>query len=130
MRVYATPQDLAASPWNLTLDAPQAEALLRRATYRVEDLLASAIYTVDQATGLPQDEPVAHAIRDAVCAYAVWLDEMGDTSGAASQYSSLKLGSFAAALSTPHGENPERTSPEAVAILRGAGLLSGAMVVS
>lgn len=128
MRVYATPSDLATFTGE---DAPpNATALLARATRLVEGLTATARYAVD-VDGLPEDLDVSEAFRDAVCAQAAWFDETGDTSGAGARFSSLSLGTFTATTSTPSASTPgsaaqSRYAPEAVDILRSAGLITTA----
>lgn len=130
MRVYATPSDLAtftgeAAPAN-------AIALLARATRLVEGLTTTALYAVDE-DGLPEDLDISEAFRDAVCAQAAWFDETGDVSGAGARFNSLSLGSFSASgggtgAATNTSAAQSRYSPEAVEILRSAGLLTQAPV--
>lgn len=130
MLVYATPDDLAAEPWNLVPTDPQAAySLLARAATIIRGLTITAIYATDP-DGKATDPKIAAALRDATCAQAVWFDETGDTgSGATGRFNSMSLGS--ASLSgggTGSGTNTSvdqgRYSPEAVQILQNTGLLT------
>lgn len=129
-RTYASPSDLAGVPWNVTLASEEAESVLYRATLVIEGLTIAARYHVDATTGLPTSQTLKDAFRDAVCAQALWFEETGDISGAGSRYNSLSLGSFSASgsgsSSTKDGSGAAaaRISPEAITILRTAGLLS------
>ncbi|MEV8029265.1 hypothetical protein [Cellulosimicrobium funkei] len=129
-RVYATPSDLAAEPWELALDEKAARSLLIRASIVIDGLTVTTVYDVDE-DGYPTDLDVADAFRDATCAQAAWFDETGDTSGAAGRFNSLSLGSFSASGGgTGSGSNTSaaesRLSPEAVQILQNAGLTNQA----
>ena len=125
-RVYAVPSDLATFTGE---DAPpNAAALLARATRLVEGLTTTARYTTDDE-GMPEDLEISEAFRDAVCAQAVWFEETGDTSGASARFNSLSLGSFSASgggtgAATNTSAAASRYAPEAVQILRTAGLLN------
>lgn len=127
-RVYAVPSDLAEFTGE---DAPaNAAALLARATRLVEGLTTTARYATDD-DGLPEDLDISEAFRDAVCAQAAWFDETGDVSGASARFNSLSLGSFSVSGGgTGSGTNTtaaaSRYAPEAIEILRNAGLLTQA----
>ena len=128
MRVYATVSDLATFLGDTPPD--DAQALLNRATRLVEGLTVTARYATD-ADGLPEDLDVSETFRDAVCAQAAWFIETGDSTGASARFSSLSLGSFQATTSLPSQTGPNsasqsRYAPEAVDILRSAGLLTTA----
>lgn len=126
-RIYASPTDLAGVPWNLTLAEPEALSLLHRASLLVESLTLTAHYAVDDEL-LPLHAPVKEAFRDATCAQALWFDETGDISGASARFNTLSLGSFGASgggtsAATNVSAGSSRISPEAISILRTAGLL-------
>lgn len=74
MRVHATPQDLAADPWGVTVD--NADALLRAASALIDVATTTAIYAVD-TDGVPRDRRVADALRDATCAQAATWAALG-----------------------------------------------------
>ena len=127
--VYATPNDLAGPPWNLSLPKATAETLLARAATMVRNLTVTAIYQIG-SDGRPSEPAVRDALRDATCAQASWFDETGDTgSGASNAYSTMSLGSArlsvgGAGSSTNTSVADSRYSPEAVQILTNAGLLA------
>jgi hypothetical protein len=122
MRVYATPTDLAdyAGPDVVDADSPR---LLARAAELVDALLVAAVYDTDP-TGLPLDEKVHTALRDATCAIVQWWAETGDPIGAASQFTESQIGTLRLK------RNDTNTSPDlapaAVRILATAGLLAHA----
>lgn len=127
-RVYAT----AADYTTFTGDpAPEGiESLLYRASRLVESLTITARYTVD-ADHLPTDALVREAFKDATCAQAAWFDETGDTSGASARYNSMSLGNLSLSgggtgSATNTSASDSRYAPEAVSILRTAGLLNQA----
>ena len=100
-RVYASTADLAEF---LGTTPPRGAArMLRRASREVDQLLRTAVYDVDDVTGLPTDPGVARALADAVCEQVEWWGELGDASGsgavaalAGSQIGTVKLGTGAA----------------------------------
>jgi hypothetical protein len=127
--VYATLQDYAT----FTDEAPapaSLNVLLARASGQVDEAVIAATYDVD-ADGLPTDEKVAGALRDATCAQVVYWDEIGDTNatGAAERWQSASIGSasYSRANSQQAGRSQARLdlAPAAVTILRNAGLLPG-----
>jgi hypothetical protein len=127
-RSYATTGDLAG----YLGAAPPAGArrLLVQATRRVDELLIAAVYRVDQ-DGMPTDPDVAAALRNATCAQAAWFEETGDEqgSGIAERYSSVRIGNVQLAGpgegSSSSSSSDGRFAPDAVRILRLAGLLNG-----
>ena len=126
-RVYATPDDL--TEWGVELDQAEADRMIRRASALVENHTITARYATD-AEGMPTDERIAEAFRDAVCAVVAWWEETGNASGAAGQYTDVSLGSLSLRRSTSAGGHSSaqaaRIAPEAVQILATAGLLSQA----
>lgn len=126
-RVYASPSDLA--DWGVDLDQAEAARMLRRASALVENHTVTARYATD-AEGMPTNERLVEAFRDATCAVVAWWEETGNASGAAGQYNEVSLGSLslgrAPASSGYSSTQAARISPEAVQILATAGLLSQA----
>lgn len=123
---YATSADLAR--W--INDAPPEEAalLLARATARVDELLLTAVYHVDDR-GRATHPAVAKAIVDATCAQAAWFGETGDdtASGYIERHGDVKIGNVQVsgiAAMRADGADP-RFAPDTVRILAAAGLLSG-----
>lgn len=126
-RIYATPGDYAEWTGEPALEAEVAP-MLRRASALVDNLIMTARYRTD-AEGMPTEERVREALRDATCAVVAWWAETGDASGASGQYASVSLGSLS--LERTPGTHPGdaqagRVAPEAVQVLATAGLLSQA----
>jgi hypothetical protein len=121
-RSYATTTDLA----NWLDEAPPLDAArrLRRATrYLDTNALKTAVYDVED--GLPTDEEVAAALRDATCAQVEWWTSHGDDgTGAGADYTSVTAGSISLTRSAGGAGAPAdpRQSPEAWEILSAAGL--------
>jgi hypothetical protein len=123
-RVYATTGQLA----DYTGEDPPADArkLLRRASRKVDQLLITAHYAVDE-DGMPTDADVAAAMAEATCAQVEWWGETGDTAGtgavaalAGSQIGTVKLAGGNSAAGG--GSGSIEYAPDAVAALRLAGL--------
>ncbi|MEU5608451.1 hypothetical protein AB0H03_06785 [Streptomyces sparsogenes] len=122
MRVYATPAELATYTGQA---APaDAERLLARASRMLEaEILRYCRYDVDATTGMPTNELVLAAIRDAVCAQVQWWGELGDSIGAVGAgWGSVSIGSvsLSGAASKPGGSAPaaRQVAPQAVDALR------------
>lgn len=98
-RSYATTTDLATYLYG-TAGTPQplpddAEGRLGRATQRVDRMLKSAIYPVDD-DGEPTEAKHITAMMEAVCEWVAWWEDTGDESGA---YSSSGFSATAGRLS-------------------------------
>jgi hypothetical protein len=91
-RSYATPDDLAAYTGQPAPD--DATALLAKAARFLDaNLFRLCAYLVGD-TGMPTDDLVAAAFRDAVCAQAAWWGELGDSTGAAAAgWGNVQIGS-------------------------------------
>lgn len=104
-------------------------ARLRRASSVIDGLTRHARYDVDE-DGYPTDEDVSDAFKNATCAQAAWWDETDDVTGAGSQDGTVSIGSVsigARGRSTGNGAPDaaeSRIAPEAIQILRDAGLIS------
>lgn len=131
-RTYATPSDYYAFTGTSGDDAVIAAAL-RRASLVVESLVRLSQYTVDD-DGYPTDSDVSQAFTDATCAQAQFVRDTGSDTGADPKFQSMSLGSLSLS-STPKGttarqsssSGSSRYSPEAVQILRTAGLMQSAV---
>jgi hypothetical protein len=66
MAVYATDEELAAFTGQTVPD--DADRLLKRASEVIDDYTRTAVFGVDEDTGLPTDAEVLAAFRDATCA--------------------------------------------------------------
>lgn len=137
---YATSADLTA--WTGT-DAPDNVAvLLREASALVAEVTRLAVYDTDDA-GLPTNDPVSVALRDATCAQAaLWaatgIDPLTGAVGAASNaasgvVSSSSIGGASVSYAVAADAADLRVAavdsltPSALRILRAAGLLSTAV---
>lgn len=130
-RVYATTEDYA----DIIREAPDDDVDLRRAlaaaTRAVEDMLTASVYAVDSVTSLPTDTAVSTAIGEAVCRQAKYMIDTGDpygTAGADPGYQSVTAGGISLSRGSGAGGTMTtgRRSPEAMAVLRSAGLLGHA----
>jgi hypothetical protein len=126
-RTYATLGEFAEWTGEGAAEA-EVVPMLRRASALVDNLIMTARYPVDSA-GMPTEERVREALRDAVCAQVAWWAETGDASGASGQYTAVSLGSLSLerAPRSPAGDaQAGRVAPEAVQTLATAGLLAQA----
>lgn len=122
MRIYATVEDFAASPLTSGTVTEQA---LAAASLVVDELLLTAVYDVD-VEGMPTDPAVVDALKQATCAQAAYQAALGDPAGVgAGHISQASIGSISFTRAAPgsQGSTPGRYSPQAVQILRQAGLL-------
>lgn len=106
------------------------DAKLRRASTVIDGLLRLAVYNSDD-DGYPTDIEISEALQEATCAQAEWFDDTDDISGAESQAGPTRIGavSFGGSGASGGASNTKnaatsRVAPEAVQILRNAGLLS------
>lgn len=132
--VYAVPDDLAA--WTGSAAPANATPLLRSASLLVRDATASAFYAAD-TTGLPTDPATLQAFKDATCAQAAFwaangIDPAAGALPTAGVLRGKKLGSASLDYDTAAAasqavlqarmDSVEALVPEAVRILRGAGV--------
>lgn len=123
---YATITDLADY---IDPIPDNAELLLARASRLVDRALMCAVYDVD-GTGMPTDERIAGALRDATCEQvAAWVAGGEDGTGAAGQYQSVSIGSVSLTRGAagPGGGAPAAgtaLAPQAWMILHQAGLVN------
>ncbi|WP_188197221.1 hypothetical protein [Nonomuraea sp. SYSU D8015] len=126
MVVYATGADYAAYTGQ---PAPAGiDAVLARASERIDELLVGAVYDVDPVTELPTDPKEREAIARATCAQAAWSLAVGDPYGVAAAFSDVKIGSVSLKRAGDGGSGPARHAPDAASILRTAGLLPGYVI--
>lgn len=123
--MYATAAQLAEYTGQ---PAPaDADRLLRRASELI-DATVTAGYPVDNA-GLPTENTVSVALRDAVCAQVEHWQNTGGEHDGMQGFTSVSIGS--ATLSTAAGAgraaSRQRVAPRAVDHLRTAGLVGGAV---
>lgn len=94
MRIYATPEQLAADPYGAEVPAEDAVALLRMASRMVDEALIGRAYATDKTTGMPTDPDHLQALVDATCAIAGELHAIGvNTAGGTQTWQSVGIGS-------------------------------------
>lgn len=133
---YATAADLtrAGAPVVLPDGDATLDYILGVASYRVDELLIGAVYAVDSG-GSPTDPAVTATLREATIAQAVFQVERATSgqgmSGADDDKASMSIGGMSwsrGGAGSPGGSGGSggygtRYAPDAVAILRTAGLL-------
>lgn len=124
---YATEAEFEASPW--ADDVPpdgQLSRLLTRASINVQRMTLTAVYAADNA-GMPTDQKVITAFRDATCAQVAYWANTGDVDGSLAASGSVSIGSVSLGATnrmstSAHGRQDSRNAPESVSILMMAGL--------
>lgn len=122
---YAEPQDLA--DWMGRTDPPEgADRWLRDASMDVDSLLLTAVYDVD-SDGMPTDQAVIDALRDATTAQAEYLIEVGDRTGASANLTNVKVDKISKTWATDRNGRVIREdyAPRSVQILHQSGLIPG-----
>lgn len=134
MRQFATTEDLtawyAAGSGDTPVNSP--EHLLRLASAHINRATRLAVYDIDDTTGMPTVTALIDALRDATCAQAEYLDDLGDLNGTdMSGFKSLSLGSFSGTKEDRGSVNPPayQYAPLAREILVDAGLIGNSPVV-
>lgn len=104
-------------------------ARLRRASSVIDSLTRHDRYDVDE-DGYATDERVSEAFKDATCAQADWWADTDDVTGAEAQGGTVSIGSVSigargrtSGLSGAPDPQASRVAPEAIEILRNAGLM-------
>ncbi|GAA4600329.1 hypothetical protein GCM10023194_81360 [Planotetraspora phitsanulokensis] len=103
------------------------ERRLARASERVDELLISSVYQVDDA-GMPIEPDVIEAMKKATCAQAAWTLAVGDEYGVASAFEQVSIGSVRLQRGKSGGGPPARYASDASAILQRAGLIPGYVI--
>lgn len=120
-RVYATSTDLAAYTGS---SAPaNADALLAKASRFMDSNVFRLCWFIADSDGLPTDPLVAEAFTNAVCAQAVWWDDLGDSTGAqVAGWGTVQIGSvmMSRSLTTtaPQDSPARQIAPEVWDVLR------------
>lgn len=104
-------------------------ASLRRASSVIDSHTRHDVYDVDE-DGYPTDADIADAFKKATCAQADWFAETQDLTGAIAQEGTVAIGSVSlgargrtSGLSGAPDPGASRIAPEAVELLRNAGLM-------
>lgn len=91
-RIYATAADMAT--YTGTAAPANADALLAKASRMLDSAVFRLCWYQADSDGLPTNDLVTAAFRDAVCAQVVWWDELGDSTGAmGAGWGSVQIGS-------------------------------------
>lgn len=119
--VYATVSDYLS--WTDVASAPLGlSRVLTVASTRVDEMLVGVVYDVDTA-GRPTDLDVAELLRNVTCEQALYMLEVGDTTGAGS-FTELTVGRVSWQQGAgSSATQPSRFSPEAQSMLHVAGLV-------
>lgn len=143
MLVYADTTDLATEPWSITDPPANVGRLLASASRLVGHAIRAAVYATDD-TGMPTDQAVRDAVRDATCSQVTtWVSlgidpaQAGIDTTKVVQSKSIGSGSVtydtAGASSVTamqqRGRLSTRLTDEAASILADAGLLSPVVAV-
>ncbi|MEU1883427.1 hypothetical protein ABZ470_39490 [Streptosporangium sp. NPDC020072] len=124
--VYATTEQYVAYAGQ---DPPaDLERRLARASERIDELLRTAVYPIDEATQLPTRPEHLEAMAQATCAQAAWMLAVGDEYGVAAAFSDVSIGSVKLKRAGSDDAGPARHAPDAVSILQLAGLLPGYVI--
>ena len=90
--------------------------VLEVASIRVDELLVGAVYPVD-AVGNPTDLDVKMVLRNATCEQALYMLELGDTSGAKAGMKSMTIGRIQWQRAEPKTGSPGSSEKYAPAVL-------------
>ncbi|WP_433426345.1 hypothetical protein ACQP1V_42705 (plasmid) [Microtetraspora malaysiensis] len=123
---YATSADYIAYTGQDPAPA-DIERRLERASERVDELLMTAVYPVDDA-GMPTEPGHVDAMKRATCAQAAWTNAVGDEFGVASAFKTVSIGSVRLDRGGSTDGPPARYAPDASMILQRAGLLPGYVI--
>ncbi|HEX9228364.1 MAG TPA: hypothetical protein VF885_17320 [Arthrobacter sp.] len=123
---YALPTDWDESDFTEGEAPADVAKLLNRASLHIDGMLINAVYPVDE-DGYPEELDTLETLKDATLAQAAYWLETGDVSGAAAGAQSMGIGSVSigglkSAGDTARSKDSSRDAPEAVKLLRLAGL--------
>jgi hypothetical protein len=124
---YAEEADLTSYLEGAGVAEPASVAWwLTRAEQQVDRMLLTAVYDVD-LDGLPTDDAVAEALKQATLAQAHYMLVVNDPTGSKDRYASYSIGSVSVSrgAATSGATSSSAYSPVAQDILRSAGLLPG-----
>lgn len=128
--VYATAQQYQAWSGDLLTPPGLVDTWLRRASEVIDNALVGAVYVTD-VDGMPLDAATMDVFMRATCAQAEFMIANNDRANVKWQYSSTSAGgvSVTRAPGTTAPTMP-KLAPQAAAILRVAGVLPGAPLIS
>ncbi|MDP9843255.1 hypothetical protein [Streptosporangium lutulentum] len=124
MPTYATAEDYL--DYTGKSGPADIERRLARASERIDEMLANAIYETD-AQGLALDAEERDAMARATCAQAAWTLAVGDEHGTASAFKDVSMGSVRLSRVESKDGSAPRYAQDAVSILLRAGFLIAVM---
>lgn len=124
MTTYATAEEYLG--YAGTSGPADIDRRLARASERIDELLANAIYDVDDTQGFALDPVLKKAMTQATCAQAAWTLAVGDEFGTSSAFKDVTMGTVRLTRADGGGSAP-RYAQDAVSILLRAGFLLAVM---
>ena len=101
---------------------PGIGRLMEVASTRIDELLIGAVYAVDSRS-MPTDPDVIELFRRATIEQALYMVELGDSTGALSGMTAQTVGRVSWQRSQQSADAVSRYAPEAIAVLRSASVL-------
>jgi hypothetical protein len=128
--VYASAAQYRAWSGDTWTPAQRITVALQRASEQIDVALVAAVYRVD-ADGMPQDAFVTSCFMRATCAQAQYIIAVNDDANVKREYSSTNVaGVSATRAAAMQGLALPPIAPQALAILRVAGVLPAAPLIS
>lgn len=118
---YATSNDYLA--WaDVPTAPPGLGRVLEVASTRIDELVIGVVYPTDDR-GQPTEVDIADILRRATCEQALYMFDLGDTTGARSNMKRMDIGRIMwQRAENPNGTTDERYSPNAVTLLQVEGM--------
>ncbi len=128
--VYASVAQYRAWAGDNITPQQRISVVLSRATEQIDVALVAAVYRTD-ADGMPLDAAIANVLVRACCAQAQYLIAVNDDAGVKREYAGISVGgvSYSRAPAMQGNALPP-VCPQALAILRVAGVLPAAPLIS
>lgn len=121
--VYATPEQYRTETGDVTSSDDQVQAILPRASLRLDEILVGVIYDTD-TDGMPTDTGTAEVFMRATCAQAQFMLVQDDPTGAKHGFTNVSVGSVSYSRAPESaGVGADRYAPDAVSILHVEGVL-------
>lgn len=128
--LYASVAQYRAWSGDQYTPAQRVQVALQRATEQIDVALVAAVYRTD-ADGMPLDAMVANAFMRATSAQCQYILAVNDDAGVKREYSSTSVGGVSASrTASMQGLALPPLAPQALAILRVAGVLPAAPLVN
>jgi hypothetical protein len=128
--VYASAAQYRAWSGDTWTPSQRVTIALSRASEQMDVALIAAVYRVD-ADGMPQDAFVANCFMRATCAQAQYVIAVNDDANVKREYASTSVGGVSASRAAAmQARALPPIAPQALAILRVAGVLPAAPLIS